>query len=88
MADTVRSLLVCPLTKQQLLPLDSKRARMVEAALNRGELRYVDGTTLKPGGHRLEFLISENAHHLYSVIDGVACLFEDRQIDLHSLQEE
>ena len=87
MPEKLRSVLVCPLTKQHLLPLDSKRSRLVEAALKKGELRYIDGTPLAQGSHTLEFLISENAHHLYSVIDGVPHLLEERQVDLHSLQE-
>ena len=85
MANRVFPLLVCPLTKQRLLPLDGKRLGVVTEALARGELRYADGTVLPADGERIGFLITENAHHLYTVIDKVPVLLESRQVDIQSL---
>lgn len=83
MSRSILPLLVCPLTKQNLFLLDSEKAKIIETVLVTGELRYVDGTKLITDSDRVQFLITENAHHLYSVIDGVPVLLESKQIDMH-----
>ena len=55
---------------------------MVEALLAKQELRYIDGTELNIEAARVQFLITENGHHLYSMIDGVPVLLESKQIDI------
>ena len=85
MAKSVFPLLVCPLTKQRLLPVKGEKAEMLELALKKGELRYVDGTVLDVTPERLTFLITENAHHLYTTIDDVPLMLESRQVDIQSL---
>jgi len=84
MPRSILPLLVCPLTKQNLFLLSDEKAKLIEAVLEKGELRYIDGTKLTaedPG--RVQFLITENAHHLYSMIDGIPILLESKQIDMH-----
>lgn len=83
---TILSLLVCPFTRQNLYLLDDEKARPLLASLARGELRYVDGTLLVAEDGKVEFLITENAHHLYSIIDGVPVLLESKQIDLQTVK--
>jgi uncharacterized protein YbaR (Trm112 family) len=86
MSNSILSLLVCPLTKQNLFLLKGEKAKLLTAALDKGELRYVDGTKLSSELDDVQFLITENAHHLYSMIDGIPVLLEFRQIDMQSLQ--
>jgi len=82
MSRSILPLLVCPITKQHLFLLDSEKAKIIEAVLKKGELRYIDGTKLTVDSDRVQFLITKNAHHLYSMIDGVPILLEPRQIDM------
>ena len=82
MSRSILPLLVCPLTKQHLFLLDSEKAKIIEAVLKKGELRYIDGTKLTADSEQVQFLITENAHHLYSMIDGVPILLESKQIDM------
>jgi uncharacterized protein YbaR (Trm112 family) len=82
MPRSILPLLVCPNTKQHLFLLQGEKAEVIESALRRGELRYIDGTKLSIEPGRVKFLITENAHHLYSMIDGVPVLLESKQIDM------
>lgn len=85
MAQAVFPLLVCPVTKQRLLPVTGKRAELLDSALEKGELRYVDGTSMEITPERVVFLITENTHHLYTVVDDVPLMLESRQVDIRSL---
>ena len=85
MAKRMFPLLVCPLTKQRLLPVTGRRAKVLESALEKGELRYIDGSPLGGDAQRISFLVSENAHHLYTIVDEVPVLLESRQVDIQSL---
>ncbi len=82
MPKSILPLLVCPITKQHLFSLSGARADAIEAALARGELRYIDGTELGVEPDRVRFLITQNGHHLYSMIDDVPILLESKQIDM------
>jgi len=86
MSNSILPLLVCPLTKQNLFLLKGEKAKLLTAALDKGELRYIDGTKLSAELDDVKFLITKNAHHLYSMIDGIPVLLESRQIDMQSLQ--
>ncbi len=86
MTSSILPLLVCPLTKQNLFLLKGEKAKLLEAALLRGELHYVDGAVLSLEKERVQFLITENSRHLYSVIDGIPLLLESRQVDMQDLQ--
>jgi uncharacterized protein YbaR (Trm112 family) len=85
MAKSILSLLVCPLTKQDLFLLKGDKAEQMQMALSRGELHYIDGTKIPGAGGQVRFLISKNAHQLYSVIDGVPVLLESKQVDTRTL---
>jgi uncharacterized protein YbaR (Trm112 family) len=86
MTSSILPLLVCPLTKQNLFLLKGEKAKLLEAALLRGELHYVDGSVLSLEKERVQFLITENSRHLYSVIDGTPLLLESKQVDMQDLQ--
>jgi len=86
MPRSILPLLVCPLTKQSLFLLSGEKEQIINTALEKGELRYVDGTRVPIESGPVRFLITENAHHLYSVIDGIPVLLESKQIDM-PLQE-
>ncbi|MCP4008113.1 MAG: terminase small subunit [Proteobacteria bacterium] len=86
MSNSILPLLVCPLTKQDLFLLKGEKAKLLTAALDNGELRYIDGTKLSSELDDVQFLITKNAHHLYSMISGIPVLLESRQIDMQSLQ--
>jgi uncharacterized protein YbaR (Trm112 family) len=86
MPKPILPLLVCPLSKQNLFLLSDKKADLLQTALSKGELHYLDGTPLLAGRTSIQFLITENAHHLYSVIDGIPVLLESKQIDMQGLQ--
>ena len=64
MAKSVLSLLVCPLTKQDLFLLKGDKAKRMQTALSRGELHYIDGTKIPGAEGQVQFLISKNAHQL------------------------
>lgn len=82
MPKSILPLLVCPLTKQHLFLLRGEKADAIDAVMAGGKLRYIDGSELKVGVDRVQFLITENGHHLYSMIDGVPVLLESKQIDM------
>jgi uncharacterized protein YbaR (Trm112 family) len=83
MTDTILSLLVCPLTKQHLLPPSPRLAEVLQTALDEQSLSYLDGAPVsKPDGVALRFLVSENQRHIYSVIGGVPVLLEAKQVIL------
>ena len=104
MTDAILSLLVCPLTKQHLLPPSSRLAEALQIALDDQSLVYLDGTQVTfPESYRrvdkqrtstdatpaaienskeLQFLVSENQQHIYSVIKGVPLLLEAKQVIL------
>ena len=86
MAKPVFPLLVCPLSKQRLLPVSGRRLERLYALLKTGALHYVDGTPLAGDSERIGFLITENARHLYIVIDDVPVMLENRQVDISALQ--
>ena len=85
MSKRIFPLLVCPLTKQRLLPVSGRWLEQLNDALKKGELHYVDGTPLAGDTERISFLITENANHLYTVVDGVPVLLETWQVDLRFL---
>lgn len=85
MSSAIQSLLVCPLTKQDLFPLDQGKTEFLFNALRDAELYHVDGSKLVHAVANLQFLVTENKQHVYSVIDGVPILLEAKQIDLSQL---
>ena len=85
MSNRISPLLVCPLTKQRLLPVGGRRLELLTAALEKGDLRYVDGSPLTSDAGRIAFLITDNGRHLYTVVDDVPVMLESRQVDIQSL---
>jgi len=82
MPRSILPLLVCPLTKQNLFLLSGERAQIIDAVLEKGELHYIDGTSVPVDSGPVRFLITENTRYLYSMIDGVPILLESKQIDM------
>ncbi len=83
MNDATR-LLVCPVTKQNLLPLSVEKTALLLKAMKQGRLRYFDGEAVLLNKEALAFLVSENQQHIYSVIAEVPILLEAKQIELEN----
>lgn len=86
MRNTIKSLLVCPVTKQHLFPLDHDKTEFLLNALSEGGLHHMDGSKLQAKSNTIQFLMTENRQHVYSLIDGVPILIESKQIDLSQLK--
>ena len=83
MTEPILSLLVCPLTKQHLLPPSPSLTEALRLALDEQGLCYLDGSSVaRLDGEALKFLVSENQQHIYSVIEGVPLLLESKQVVL------
>ncbi len=80
MSGNLLSLLVCPITKQHLLPLGADKTRVLKKAMSDGVLHYADGTPVKEKPDEIQFLITQNQHHIYCIINSVPVLLESRQI--------
>jgi len=80
MQTTIQSLLVCPITRQHLLPLSPDKTAQLIIVLEQQRLYYIDGSQVSASAEQIQFLITENQHHLYSVIQGVPILLESKQI--------
>ncbi len=85
MVRNIQGLLVCPVTKQHLLPLDADKSKLLLDAMSDQALYHIDGTKLQVDPDSLRFLITENRHHVYSVIDDIPVLLESKQLDLSQL---
>lgn len=81
MSGNLLSLLVCPITKQHLLPLGEHKTRILQKAISDGLLHYIDGSPVDEKPNQVQFLITENQHHIYCVIASVPVLLESRQIE-------
>lgn len=79
-------LLVCPVTKQHLVPLGKKASKPLYAALAAQMLATLDGQKITAQESDIQFLATENAQHVYSVIDSTPVLIESKQIDLRSIE--
>jgi len=86
MPNSILPLLVCPVSKQNLFLLSGQKKERLHTALSNGALRYLDGTVLPQELERIQFLITENAQHLYSMLDDVPILLESKQIDMQGLE--
>ncbi len=81
MNDATR-LLVCPITKQNLLPLSVEKTALLLKAMKQGRLSYFDGEQVSFNKEALAFLVSENQQHIYSVVAEVPILLEAKKIEL------
>ena len=86
MSFRIQKLLVCPVTKQNLFPLDRAKTEFLHNALLEKSLFHVDGSELQADVDNLQFLMTENRHHVYSIVDEIPILIESKQIDLRQLQ--
>ena len=71
-------LLVCPITKQPVRPLDEERLAKVNALVEKGELRYRDGSKVEQP--LAEALITANGGSLYRVDDNIPVMLEEQSI--------
>lgn len=76
----IKTLLVCPITKQDLLPLSAKKETVFLAHRRKDKLRYIDGQKVTAPVESLRFLCTESQQVIYSVIDDMPVLIETKQI--------
>jgi uncharacterized protein YbaR (Trm112 family) len=74
----IKQLLVCPITKQHLLPVNRRLKEILDAAMHDDVLQYADGESVV--GEGLTFLVTQNGTTVYSVIGGVPILLELKQV--------
>jgi len=78
-------ILRCPITGQNLQTLGRDRLKKLNAAVERGELRYQDGSRIETplGGA----LMTANGSTIYRVDDDIPVMLEDRAIPVEQLQD-
>ncbi len=70
-------MLVCPITKQDLLPANGKLKKLLNDALQEAQLIYADGRTVPK---QAAFWVTKNKTTVYSVVDSVPILLETKQV--------
>ncbi len=77
MKQALRDLLVCPISKQHLLPVaDTRLQSLLQQAAAQGQLFYADGEVVQS----TQFLVTQNKTTVYSVVDGMPWLMESKQV--------
>lgn len=71
-------ILVCPITKQPVFPLDQARLDKVNRLIEQGKLQMLGGAKLEEPLQ--EALITRNGNTLYPVEEGVPVMLEERGI--------
>jgi len=78
-------LIVCPVTKLPLEPLDDQRLDQMNAAIAAGEVRnQADQQVVQVVA---EALIRRDGHVVYPIIDGIPILLEGESIDWNQVVE-
>ncbi len=75
-------ILVCPVTRQPLAPLDGERLKALNTAIGQSGVQF--------GGHRqtdalCEALVTRDGKRIYRVDDGIPVLLPDEALDAGSL---
>jgi len=82
--ESLLDILCCPVSHEPLRPLEKGRVRKLNDAIERGELLFVDGSTVdRPIS---EALITRDAKVVYVVDDGIPVLLPDRGIGTTQLE--
>ena len=78
-------ILVCPITKQPVFPLDQPRLDKVNRLIAQGKLHTLDGTQLDTPLQQA--LITRNENTLYPVEGNVPVMLEERSIPCEQIAE-
>jgi len=77
-------ILCCPVSHEPLRPLEKGRVKKLNDAIDRGELLFVDGSTVDQPIS--DALVTRNAKVIYTVEDGIPVLLPDRGIGTTQLE--
>ena len=77
-------ILCCPVSHEPLRPLEKGRVKKLNDAIDRGELLFVDGSTVDQPIS--DALVTRNAKVIYMVEDGIPVLLPDRGIGTTQLE--
>ena len=78
-------ILCCPVSKTPLVRLPSDRLRKLNAAIEAGEVQYVDGETVSET--LSEGLITSDGRVIYPVVDDIPLLLEEKGIGSTQLKD-
>lgn len=78
-------ILCCPVSKTPLQRLPADKLRKLNAAIAAGEVQYVRGEPVTDPLQ--EGLMTEDAHVVYPVVDGIPLLLEEKGIGTTQLQD-
>ncbi|MCP5152324.1 MAG: Trm112 family protein [Ectothiorhodospiraceae bacterium] len=71
-------ILVCPVTKVPVHPLSGDRLATLNREIEAGRISYRDGTVVESGFD--EALMTADGRTIYTVVDGIPVMLEDRGI--------
>lgn len=77
-------ILCCPTTKVPVRPLTKDQLATVNAAIEKGELKYFDQTVVDRPVE--DGLLTENGERVYRVDDGIPIMLEDQAIFVKPLE--
>jgi uncharacterized protein YbaR (Trm112 family) len=78
-------ILCCPVSKTPLTRLSAQRLKKLNKAISAGNIQYVRGEAVEQPLQ--EALITEDSRVIYSVIDEIPILLEERGIGTTQLQD-
>lgn len=78
-------ILVCPVTKQPVYPLDPARLDKVNQLITQGKLHTLDQTRLDTPLQQA--LITRNGNTLYPVEEGIPVMLEERSIPCEQIAD-
>ena len=78
-------ILCCPVSKTPLAVLQSGRLEKLNAAIDRGEVKFVTGDKVEQPLH--EGLVTEDMKVIYPVEDSIPILLEEKGIGTTQLQD-
>lgn len=82
--ESLLDILCCPVSHEPLRPLEKARIKKLNDAVKRGELLYVDGSTVEQP--ITEALVTRDARVVYAVEGGIPVLLPDRGIGTTQLE--
>ena len=82
--ESLLDILCCPVSHEPLRPLERKRLKTLNAAIEAGDLLYVDGSPVESAIG--EALITRNGKVVYAVDQGVPVLLPDQGIGTTQLE--
>lgn len=82
--DSLLDILCCPVSHEPLRPLERKRLKFLNDAIDAGDLLYVDGSPVE--NSLSEALITRDSKVVYAVDQGVPVLLPDQGIGTTQLE--